>query len=47
MTTEVWGKIMYINPFLCGVLTTIGAEIVLLLTAALIAAIKRVKKHGN
>lgn len=38
---------MYINPFLGGVLATIGAEIVVLLIAALIAAIKRVRKNGN
>ena len=33
--------------FLCGVLATIVAEIVILFTAALIVAIKRVRKNGN
>ena len=38
---------MYINPFLGGILATIGAEIVVLLTAAFIVAVKRVMKNGN
>lgn len=36
---------MYINPFLAGVLATLGVEIVALFIAALFAAIGRVKKH--
>lgn len=43
--TEV--TIMYINPFLAGILATIGTEIVVLFTAAIVAAIKRVKKYGD
>lgn len=35
---------MYINPFWCGVLATIIAEIVVLFVAAIVAAVKRVKK---
>ena len=38
---------MYINPFLAGVLSTIGAEITLLFVAALVATFKRGKKDGN
>lgn len=38
---------MYINPFLAGILATIGTEIVVLFTAAIVAAIKRVKKYGD
>lgn len=38
---------MYVNPFLAGVLVTIGAEITILFTLALVAAIKRGKKYGN
>ena len=34
---------MYIDPFWCGVLATIIAEIVALFVAALVAAFKRVK----
>ena len=34
---------MYINPFLAGVLTTIGAEIALLFIAAVVAVFKRGK----
>ena len=37
---------MYINPFLCGVLATIGVEITAILVAALVSAIRRVKR-GN
>lgn len=36
---------MYINPFLAGVLATLGVEIGTLFVAALFAAIRRVKKH--
>ena len=35
---------MYINPFVAGVLCTIGVEITVLFVAALVAAIKRVKR---
>lgn len=38
---------MYINPFLAGVLTTLGTEIVVIFTLAVIAAIRRVKKYGK
>ena len=38
---------MYINPFLAGVLATIGTEVLVLFTAAIVAAIKRVRKYGN
>ena len=37
---------MYINPFLAGVLVTIGAEITILFFAAVIAAVRRVNR-GN
>ena len=37
---------MYINPFLAGVLATIGAEIVIIFVAAIMAAVRKVK-HGN
>jgi ABC-type arginine transport system permease subunit len=37
---------MYINPFLAGVICTIGFEIGALFVAACIAAFKRVKR-GN
>lgn len=37
---------MYINPFLAGVLTTIGAEIVGLFVLAIIATMRKIK-HGN
>ena len=37
---------MYINPFLAGVLATIGAEIVIIFIAAIVAAVRKVK-HGN
>lgn len=38
---------MYINPFLAGVLTTLGVEIAALFFTALFAAIGRVKKDGD
>lgn len=38
---------MYIDPFLAGVLATIGTEIVVLFILAVIAAIRRVKKYGR
>ena len=38
---------MYINPFLAGVLFTIGTEVTVFLIAALIAANKRYKKYGK
>ena len=37
---------MYINPFLAGVLATLGAEIVIIFIAAIVAATRKVK-HGN
>ena len=37
---------MYINPFLAGVVATIGAEIVIIFIAAIVAAMRKVK-HGN
>ena len=37
---------MYINPFLAGVLATIGAEIVIIFVAAIVAAVRKVK-HGD
>lgn len=44
-TQEVNG--MYIHPFLCGVLVTIGIEIAALVATALVTAVRRVKKDGN
>ena len=38
---------MYINPFLAGVLVTIGVEITVFVVAAVVAAIGRVKKYGK
>ena len=38
---------MYINPFLAGVICTIGVEITLLFGAACIAAFKRARRHDN
>lgn len=38
---------MYINPFLAGVLATIFAEIGVLFTLGIFAAIKRANRHGN
>lgn len=35
---------MYINPFLAGVLFTIGTEIVVTFVVAIVAATKRMKK---
>lgn len=37
---------MYINPFIAGVLATIGAEITFIFIAAIVAAMRKVK-HGN
>lgn len=37
---------MYINPFLAGVLATLGAEIVIIFVAAIMAAMRKVK-YGN
>lgn len=37
---------MYVNPFLAGVLATIGTEIVIIFVAAIVAAMRKVK-HGN
>ena len=37
---------MYINPFLAGVLSTIGAEIIIIFVAAIVAAVRKVK-YGN
>lgn len=37
---------MYINPFLAGVLATIGAEIAIIFVAAIVAAVRKVK-YGN
>ena len=36
---------MYINPFLAGVLATIGAEIGAMFIASLVIIIKRGKRH--
>jgi hypothetical protein len=38
---------MYINPFLAGVICTIGVELGIIITAAFIEAIKRVRRHDN
>lgn len=38
---------MYINPFLAGIVFTVGTEVLLLFIAALIATFKRGKKYGN
>ena len=37
---------MYINPFLAGVLATLGVEIVIIFIAAIIAAMGKIK-NGN
>ena len=37
---------MYINPFLAGVLATLGVEIVIIFIAAFVAAMRKVK-YGN
>ena len=34
---------MYINPFLAGVLVTLGVEIVIIFVAAILAAMRKVK----
>lgn len=36
---------MYINPFVAGVLCTIGVEITALFVAALVATFKKVKRR--
>lgn len=36
---------MYINPFIAGVLSTIGTELIVLVVAFIIAAIKSIKKR--
>lgn len=36
---------MYINPFVAGVLSTIGTELIVLVVAFIIAAIKSIKKR--
>ena len=38
---------MYINPFLAGVLATIGAELAAMLIWAIVLTVGRTKKHGN
>ena len=38
---------MYINPFLAGVICTVGFEIGVLFVAALVATFKRVRRHDN
>lgn len=38
---------MYINPFLAGVLATIGIELILIPTAAFVASIKRKNNGGR
>ena len=38
---------MYIHPFLAGVLTTIFAELAILLALSIIATFKRGKRYGN
>jgi hypothetical protein len=35
---------MYINPFVAGVLSTIGTELIVLVVAFIIAAIKSIRK---
>ena len=35
---------MYINPFIAGVLSTIGTELIVLVVAFIIAAVKSTKK---
>lgn len=35
---------MYINPFVAGVLSTIGTELIVLVVAFIIAAVKSTKK---
>lgn len=37
---------MYINPFLAGVLATLGVEIAIIFIAAIMAAMGKIK-HGN
>ena len=34
---------MYINPFLAGVLVTLGVEIVIIFVAAIMAAMRKIK----
>lgn len=36
---------MYIDPFVAGVLCTVGAEIMFLFVAALVATFKKVKRR--
>lgn len=38
---------MYINPFIAGVLATLGFEITALFVAAVVTAIRRVRKYGR
>lgn len=38
---------MYINPFLAGILFTVGAEITALLVASIVTMIKRYRKYGR
>lgn len=38
---------MYINPFLAGALSIVVGEVVVLFVAAIVAAIRRVKKYGR
>lgn len=38
---------MYINPFLAGVIFTIGTEILIMFIAAVVATIGRVKRHDH
>jgi hypothetical protein len=38
---------IYFNPFLAGVLFTIGLEIVTLFVAACVAVYKKGKRYGN
>lgn len=38
---------MYINPFLAGVLATIGVELIIILSSAFIAALKKKNNGGR
>lgn len=38
---------MYINPFLAGVLATIGVELILILSTAFVASIKKKNNGGR
>lgn len=38
---------MYINPFLAGVFATIGVELILILSTAFVASIKKKNNEGR